>query len=445
MASKTHFIALVFVFATTLLFESVTSLEEFKLGVLVPYTYDLNKEYPAADAYASAVSVAVEKVNSDPTLLNGAKLTFVWNNTACNQTKMVKQQHWQIKQGVVGFVGPSCHGRKAAKIARRHNLAVVSFDCQDTHVSDKRLYPNVARTNPQHIKAALKLLSLLETKSLKRISIVYQESSKFNEFKRQLTPLLKDRDVKIVDTHEIEIPTFHFGVPDFIKRLPSESQATVMVTDFDIAREIVYNVYVHFQKNASDSYSRHTFVSVPLDRLTVKVNVLYPMKWFFSTYVRYTPERENITKKAFQRLLVVADAPNQDTAQYKEFEKELKKKASGSPWFSKAFQGCLMYGGQCIFDRSNTLIRFKGAYLYDAVIQFATALHEVRQAGHKPTGTNVVNRLKRRHFVGADGYLHEFDSNADVIYDYTILGLMRDKNNKLNMLPLDSQNRILEH
>ena len=132
--------------------------------------------------------------------------------------------------------------------------------------------------------------------------------------------------------------------------------ATIMVTDFDIAREIVHNVYVRFQKNASDSYSKHTFVSVPLNRLTVKTNVLYPMKWFYSTFVGYTPERENITKKSFKKLLVVADAPHQDTAQYKEFQKELKKKASGSPWFSNAFQGCLMYGGKCIFDRSIALV-----------------------------------------------------------------------------------------
>lgn len=105
----------------------VTSLKEYKLGVLVPYTYDMNYEYPTADHYASAVTLAVEKVNNDPTLLKGAKLSFVWNNTACNQTKMIEQQNWQIKQGVVGFVGPSCHGRKAAKIARKHDLAVVSF------------------------------------------------------------------------------------------------------------------------------------------------------------------------------------------------------------------------------------------------------------------------------------------------------------------------------
>ena len=41
-------------------------------------------------------------------------------------------------------------------------------------------------------------------------------------------------------------------------------------------------------------------------------------------------------------------------------------------------------------------------------------------------------------FTGADGHLHEFDNNADVIYDYTVLGLTRDKNNELSMF-----NRII--
>jgi hypothetical protein len=127
MAVKMHLVALVFIFATISFVRATSQLQEYKLGVLLPYTYDSNWQYPTADAYASAVSVAVEKVNKDPTLLRGAKLTFVWNNTACNQTKMVEQQHWQIKQGVVGFIGPSCHGHKAAKVAGRHNLAVVSF------------------------------------------------------------------------------------------------------------------------------------------------------------------------------------------------------------------------------------------------------------------------------------------------------------------------------
>lgn len=123
MASKMHIFAFPFILA----FAFANSLEELKLGVLLPYTYDANWDFPAADHYASAVSLAVEEVNKDPNLLPGAKLSFMWNNTACNQSKMVEQQHWQIKHGVVGFVGPSCHGRKAARIAKRRDLAVISF------------------------------------------------------------------------------------------------------------------------------------------------------------------------------------------------------------------------------------------------------------------------------------------------------------------------------
>lgn len=35
-------------------------------------------------------------------------------------------------------------------------------------------------------------------------------------------------------------------------------------------------------------------------------------------------------------------------------------------------------------------------------MQFATALHEVREAGQKATGTNIVNRLKGRQFIGME-------------------------------------------
>lgn len=105
--------------------------KDYKLGVLLPYCDDVWEPLPSRAMspkyYAAAVSIAVDKVNNDPKLLPGSKLSFVWNNTHCNQTKMVQIQHWQIKQGVSGFIGPVCHLRKAAKVARKHGLPVISF------------------------------------------------------------------------------------------------------------------------------------------------------------------------------------------------------------------------------------------------------------------------------------------------------------------------------
>ncbi|XP_028392239.1 speract receptor-like [Dendronephthya gigantea] len=438
MASKMHIV----VFPLILAFASANSLEEFKLGVLLPYTFDANWDFPAADHYASAVSLAVEKVNSDPTTLPNAKLSFIWNNTACNQSKMVAQQHWQIKQGVVGFIGPSCYGRKAARVAKRRDLAVVSYDCQDTHVSNKKLYPNFARTNPQHSKAAFPILSFLKARGLERVKIVYQGSKKWMTFKKFVARLLRRNGVEIADTVKVTMFEFAMGaVPGKFNSIPSGSQATILATDFGIAREIMYYMQAYAEKNPSDSYSKHHFITAPSGKVEIKVNIQHPFKWFFSHFVKTTKERTNVTKRAFEKLSIVANVPDMETDQHKAFEEELKKKSSEYPWFSRAYQGCLKLKGSCIFNRSTAKIPAKGAYLYDAVMQFAKALHEVRQDGKMPTGKNIVDRLKGKHFVGADGHQHQFDENADVIYHFTILRLTRDKNDELNMLPVESSDR----
>ena len=129
-----------------------------------------------------------------------------------------------------------------------------------------------------------------------------------------------------------------------------------MVTQFDIAREIMYNIQVYFEKNPSVSYSKHNFITAPLDRLVTKVNMLRPFKWFFSTYAFSTPKRTNITQRAFKKLLVVSNVPDNETDQFKVFQEELKKRASSKPWFSQVYQGCLFLGERCIFDKSTTLV-----------------------------------------------------------------------------------------
>jgi hypothetical protein len=129
-----------------------------------------------------------------------------------------------------------------------------------------------------------------------------------------------------------------------------------MVTQFEITREIMYNIQVYFEKNPSVSYSKHNFITAPLERLTTKLNILRPFKWFFSTYVLSTPKRTNITQRAFKKLLVVSNVLYEETDQFKVFQEELKKRASGKPWYSQVYQGCLFLGERCIFDKSTTSV-----------------------------------------------------------------------------------------
>jgi hypothetical protein len=100
-------------------------------------------------------------------------------------------------------------------------------DCQNVRVSNKMLYPNFARTNPQHEKALLKVLSLVKAKGLKRVNIIYEDTHEWLGLKERLVRLLKRRNVKIVSSNKIGIATFHFGIPDFLYTLPSESQGKI--------------------------------------------------------------------------------------------------------------------------------------------------------------------------------------------------------------------------
>ena len=95
---------------------------------------------------------------------------------------------------------------------------------QDTHVSNKKLYPNFARTNPQHSTAALKILSFVKANGLKRVSIVQQEGRKWASMRRYLSRLLRSKGVKIAGTHKLSQMYFHFDVPEAIYTTPLKSQ-----------------------------------------------------------------------------------------------------------------------------------------------------------------------------------------------------------------------------
>ena len=111
-----------------------------------------------------------------------------------------------------------------------------------------------------------------------------------------------------------------------------------------------------FEKNPSPSYTNHKFIATPLDRLGIKQTILRPFKWFFSAYGNYTPDRINRTQRAFKKLLLVSEVPDNETDQFKTFEEEIKKQAPKKPWFSDAYKGCLYLSGRCIFNRYDTKV-----------------------------------------------------------------------------------------
>lgn len=100
------------------------------LGFLLPYNVSANVSTGFAQSgkqYASALVLAVEAVNNDSSLLPGHQITFVWNDTQCNEELSLKAMLYLLEKGVQAFIGPRCTCETQARLAAAANIPMVSY------------------------------------------------------------------------------------------------------------------------------------------------------------------------------------------------------------------------------------------------------------------------------------------------------------------------------
>lgn len=126
MASTAVFI----VFLIMINYLTLAEKKEYKLGLLIPYStviphfeHDFNK----GESFAAAMTIAVERLNADPTILADYNVTFVWKDTKCDELIAVYEQLNQINSGVQAFIGPGCNCQTAARNAAAFNMSIISF------------------------------------------------------------------------------------------------------------------------------------------------------------------------------------------------------------------------------------------------------------------------------------------------------------------------------
>lgn len=105
------------------------------IGLLLPFVLSSHgSEYKEGGArfYSEAFTLAVKRINEDPTVLPGYKLDFVFNDTRCNELDNIRAMYFQYKSRnrwslpVHGFIGLGCQCSAAAKFASAMKVPVVS-------------------------------------------------------------------------------------------------------------------------------------------------------------------------------------------------------------------------------------------------------------------------------------------------------------------------------
>ena len=101
---------------------------EVKLGLLIPFKETaLGTSYHRGEFYASAISIAVDDINRRPDLLPGQNVTFIWNNTRCEEFQTLQSIVWQLNEGVTAFICPGCSCNTSARMAASFNKTMISY------------------------------------------------------------------------------------------------------------------------------------------------------------------------------------------------------------------------------------------------------------------------------------------------------------------------------
>ena len=105
--------------------------DEFTLGLLIPYSLPFAEKITIeylGEYFAPAIIQAVEDVNNRSDLLPGHHLSFIWNDTHCNETVSLKSMWYQVNERrVSAIIGPACSCRTEARLASALDIPMISY------------------------------------------------------------------------------------------------------------------------------------------------------------------------------------------------------------------------------------------------------------------------------------------------------------------------------
>ncbi|XP_020613215.1 atrial natriuretic peptide receptor 1-like isoform X2 [Orbicella faveolata] len=411
---------------------------EVKLGLLIPFkeTASLGNSYHRGEFYASAMSIAVDDINRRPDLLPGQNVTFMWNDTRCEEFQTLQSIVWQLNEGVTAFIGPGCSCNTSARMAASFNKTMISYMCSNPEVSYKKLYPTFIRTFAIDTKLTPSLLSLLKYFNWKRVAIIYENVTKWIEMKNNMVKRLRAKGITVSQellSHPAALyrPRNHTDFfRDIFRKIKQEARIVVFVSSFYMAREGMLHAYDEGMTDGD-----YAFIMFVLDQSEMSLYTKLTFKWFFSSY-KTSLNRYHHVKKAFEAAFVLA-IKSPSSKSYPNFTAELKKRSRDPPFHSKVYEGYL-WNQNSKFPANKTEPPIYGAYLYDAVYQFAVALNKTMAKNQSVTGKIIAENLQDIQYDSILGYKIHFDANGDAEFNLTLLDMQAipDKLDDHEMVPV---------
>uniref|UniRef100_A0A3Q2PC32 Guanylate cyclase n=1 Tax=Fundulus heteroclitus TaxID=8078 RepID=A0A3Q2PC32_FUNHE len=366
--------------------------------LLIGFQAPWNVSFPfSARRLGSAIQIAVEKVNNNPSFLGNYSLGFVYKDTDCNPKESLGgfiQQVW--RENVTALFGPVCpeEAEVTGLIASTWHVPMFGFVGQSSKLEDKVMYDSYIKIMPPLKRSSEVLVKTLEFFGWSHVAMI-GGGLKTNTW---------DKVDALWKTVENPLRT-HFKLTAELKFDTSNPDLVYENIKYisTVARIVVLT-------NREDSMA--LLLEAERQGLMNGDYVFFLMQHFEDNWWKsaLNSGANPDSKRAFAMTFVIGQK-SYEGYEYYDFFKEVFQRLKGHPFWSNL--------------TSESEVSPYSAYLHDAVLLYVMGLKEVLKEGKDPRdGRQLLEKLKTREKFRfhASGLVH-FDEEGERCMDYSIYDL----------------------
>ncbi|PIK45496.1 putative speract receptor [Apostichopus japonicus] len=384
-----------------------------ELGYLVAFE---NKDESAdSTAYdligrviSGAMTLAIDTINNDSSLLPGYHLMFHFWNTRSEEDDVLRGVTNLWKEGVDGFIGPDVTCTIGARLAHAWNLPMIAYRCYDPEVNNKDLYSTFARTSPTARKSIRSVIALLKNFNWLHVTIV----SSNRNYHRTVTKVLIEDLPK--DKVEVQTSRTFKPVPILLQPEDNDTNPFQSIIESTYKKTRIYLFlgeeweWMGFMQAAETEglLDKGEYLVVALNFVTFKDKWAKDgLPWFY-----LAPDKA----KSYMRHTLWLFNTEVINPNYDEFTDKATELVQNQP-FNVSFGGL------------DLDVPIEAAFLYDAVMLYALALNTTLSDGEcARNGTAVMNNMFNRTYESITGLQRHIDINGDSSASVSVYGIFQE-------------------
>ncbi|XP_053087241.1 atrial natriuretic peptide receptor 1 [Pangasianodon hypophthalmus] len=372
------------------------ALKNITLAVILPLH---NTEYPWAwPRVGPALNWAVEKVNSDPTLLPGHRMRLVFSSSenkeglCSDSVAPLVAVDLKFAHDPWAFIGPGCDyaSSPVARFTTHWEVPMVTAGAPALGFS---LYSSITNTGPTHEKLGQFVVKMHRDFGWQKYAMFMFHDQKNDDRPCYFAvegPYTEMRDENITAEHIVFNEDETVSYADLINDISQQARVVYVCCKLQTFRKLM----VQFKKQRLPQ-EEYVFFFIDLFGESVQRRPAKP--W------AQGDADDDTAKEAFKSVKILTYREPQNT-EYKNFVSKLKTDAK------KMFN----------FSMDDSLMNLIAGGFHDGVLLYSHALNEtMNQSGQKPPGNVVTKRMWNRTFHGVTG-LMEMDKNGNREIDFAL-------------------------